>query len=129
MAGHSGRASADETLATALAAGRTVKAAAELAGVSERTATRRTGDPAFRRRVSRIRGDMLSQAVGRVVDGMSEAADVLRALLKADSEYVRLAAASRLLELGPKGREASDVEERLRALEGETATDTAGTTG
>jgi hypothetical protein len=48
---------------------------------------------------------------------MAEAADVLRALLRSESEAVRLAAARSMLQLGSELRAASEVEERLRALE------------
>jgi hypothetical protein len=50
-------------------------------------------------------------------DGMASAADVLRTLLSAQSESVRLAACRAMLELGVKLRDAVDVEERLAALE------------
>jgi HEAT repeat protein len=52
-----------------------------------------------------------------MADGMAEAADVLRQLLAARSESVRLGAARALLELGVKLREGVELEERLRALE------------
>ena len=52
----------------------------------------RWADPDFRRRVAELRADMVSRATGKMGDGMAEAADVLRALLKAESESVRLGA-------------------------------------
>ena len=116
MAGN-GRRKADEALALALAAGQTLRAAAPAAGVSERTAARRWADPAFRRRVAELRGEMVHRALGRMADGMAEAADVLRQLLAAKSESVRLGAARSLLELGVKLRESVELEERLLALE------------
>jgi hypothetical protein len=117
MAG-SGRRNADEALALALASGQTVRDAAAAAGVAERTATRRWADAAFRRRVAELRGDMVGRALGRMADGMTEAADVLRALLAADTPpAVRLGAARSLLELGVKLREAVELEARLTSLE------------
>jgi hypothetical protein len=104
-------------LALALAAGKTARDAAEQVGVGERTAARRLADPAFRARVAALRGEMVSRALGRTADGMNEAADTLRGLLKATSETVQLGAARTLLELGVKLRESVEQEERLRALE------------
>jgi hypothetical protein len=56
-----------------------------------------------------------------MTDGMTDAADVLRQLLAAKSESVRLGAARSLLELGVKLRESVELEERLRALEEQIA--------
>ena len=59
----------------------------------------------------------MQRALARLADGMTEAADVLRQLLAAESEAVRLGAARSLLELGVKLREPVELEERLAALE------------
>jgi hypothetical protein len=118
---HRGRRNADEALALALATGQTLRAAAEATGVGERTATRRVAEPGFRRRVGELRAEMTSRALGRMADGMADAADVLRQLLNAESESVRLGAARSLLELGVKLRESVELEERLAALEGRLA--------
>jgi HEAT repeat protein len=56
-----------------------------------------------------------------MADGMAEAADMLRQLLAAKSENVRLGAARSLLELGVKLREAVELEERVRLLEEQAA--------
>ena len=121
MAG-SGRRSADEALALALATGQTLRGGAEAAGIAERTATRRWADPAFRRRVAQLRGDMVQRALGRMADGMAEAADVLRALLPPGMPpAVRLGAARSLLELGVRLRESVELEARLASLEEQLA--------
>jgi hypothetical protein len=113
---------ADESLALAVAGGQTLRDAATVAGVSERTATRRWADAAFRRRVAELRADMVVRSVGRLADGMAEAADVLRALLTPGTPpAVRLGAARSLLELGVKLRESVEIEERLAALEAAAA--------
>jgi hypothetical protein len=114
---HRGRRNADEALALALASGQTLRDAAAATGVAERTATRRWADPAFRQRVVELRGGMVNRAAGRMADGMTGAADTLRALLQAEGESVRLGAARALLELGTKLRESVELEERLQALE------------
>jgi HEAT repeat protein len=108
-------------LAVALASGQTLRDAALAVGVSERTASRRWADAEFRRRVAGLRGELVGRALGRMADGMAEAADVLRQLLAAKSESVRLGAARSLLELGVKLRESVELEERLRALEARAA--------
>jgi hypothetical protein len=114
---HRGRRNADEPLALALAAGRTLRDAAASVGVAERTATRRWADPEFRSRVAELRGEMVGQALGRMADGMGEAAAKLRELLSAKSESVSLGAARALLELTVKLRETTELEQRLAALE------------
>jgi hypothetical protein len=116
MAGN-GRKKGSEALLTALAAGKSVKDAALAAGIGERTARRRLAEPDFARRVAEARAGMLSQALGRLADGMSEAADTLRYLLNARGETVRLSAARSILELGPRLRDAVELELRIAALE------------
>jgi hypothetical protein len=114
---HGGRKNADEALALALAAGQTVRAAAEVAGISERTATRRRANPGFRQREAELRAGMVQRALGKLADGMAEAADRLRELLRAESESVCLGAARALVELGVKLRESVELEQRVAALE------------
>ena len=112
-----GRKNADDALTVALAVGATVQEAARKAGIGERTVYRRLADPAFRRRVAELRGEMIGRALGKMADGMTAAADTLRKLLKAEGESVRLGAARSILELGNKLRESVELEERLCALE------------
>ena len=115
----SGRRSADELLAVAMASGQTLRGAAVVAGIAERTAARRWADPVFRRRVSDLRGQLVQAAVGKLANAMSEAADALQALLTADGENVRLGAARSILELGVKMRESTELEDRVVELEKE----------
>ena len=115
---HSGRQNADDLLMTALAAGSTIRDAAKLAGVGERTAARRWAEPCFRARVSALRAQTMESALGSMTEGMTEAAATLRRLLSAESETVQLGAARSLLEMTVKLRENVDFERRLLALEG-----------
>lgn len=101
MAG-SGRVSADDRLAAELAAGKVVANAATAAGVSERTAFRRLADPTFKGRVAELRSGMVAAAAGRLTDGMTEAAGVLRELLTHPNSGVRLRAAVKVIEFGMK---------------------------
>src|SRR5262245_26416762 len=89
-----------EAAALALAAGATITAAARKTGAGETTLKRWLREqPALARRVADLRAEMTSRALGRMTDGMAEAADTLRRLLKGKSENVRLGAARALLEL------------------------------
>jgi hypothetical protein len=114
---HRGRRNADEALALAVASGQTLRAAAEVADVSERTAARRWSDLGFRRRVDALRSEMAGRALGRLADGLTEAADTLRGLLKADADTVKLGAARALLELGTKLRESVELAGRVEEIE------------
>jgi hypothetical protein len=60
---------------------------------------------------------MVDRALGRMADGMTDAADTLRDLLGATSPTARLGAARSLLELGVKLRENVEMEKRLLSLE------------
>ncbi len=106
-----------DALALALAKGRSVADAAVEVGVGKRTVFRRLADPTFKARIQTLRGEMVAQALGRMADGMCEAADGLRALCKAESESVRLGACRTMLELSLKLRDCLETEDRLAALE------------
>ncbi|MHB1423626.1 MAG: hypothetical protein ACYC3I_10620 [Gemmataceae bacterium] len=112
-----GRPNRDDALMLALAIGSSIRDAARAAGIGERTATRRMADADFRRGVADLRSEMVSRALGRMADGMADAADRLRQLLAANSEAVQLGACRALLELGVKLRESVELEQRLDALE------------
>lgn len=104
-------------VALALARGLSQQAAAAECGSSERTVSRWMAQPTFRQEVSRLRGDLIGAAVGRLAGAMTEAADTLQQLLKAESETVRRGAARDLLEMGLRGRQVSELEDRLAELE------------
>jgi hypothetical protein len=104
MAG--GRKGNDEALVTALAAGGSASAAAQLAKVSTRTVHRRLEDPAFRARVDEARAEMVSQAVGRLAAGGALAGDTLHELLaKSVPPATRLGASRAVLEYMLRGAE------------------------
>ena len=117
----SGRAAADELLATGLACGLTIEAAAAKASLSVRTAYRRRADPAFVALVRSLRAELVQQATGQLLDGSRDAVAVLRALL-ADKELppaLRLAAAKAVLEQAQKWCETQDLSEQLQELKAE----------
>lgn len=109
-----------EELAVAIAAGATVRAAADELGIPERTAYRQSGSPEFKCRVSAIRSEMTFAAVGSLSAGASEAVACIRELLASTNEpSVRLNAAKAILaNLGPLS-ELSELRARLEALESE----------
>ena len=108
-----------EAAALALAAGQPLRVAARGSGAGERTIKTWTATvPAFGRRVSELRAEMTSRALGRLADNMASAAETLGFLSrKGKSEMVRLSAARAVLELGNKLRESVELEERISALE------------
>ena len=113
---HRGRLSADDKLAAALASGLTVRDAAAVADVAERTATRRMADAVFRRQVVELRSATVRSAAGKLADGMTAAADTLRGLLAHADDSLRLRAASKLLELGLKTWQVVDLESQVSEL-------------
>ena len=107
-----------ELLAVAVAGGQTVKAAAESCSCSERQGYRISATPEFKSRVSAIRAEMTSQAVGSLSAAASEAVATIRELLASTNEpSVRLNAAKAILNaLGPMS-ELGELRERLATLE------------
>jgi molybdenum-dependent DNA-binding transcriptional regulator ModE len=117
-----GRKRADDALLHALASGATVEAAARQSGVSERTVYRRLADPAFRRRLQDLRAEMTRRTASSLTAAGTEAVETLRRLLNSSSEPIRVAAARAILQLGAKLREATELEERMAAIEGRLLT-------
>ena len=114
---HTGRSAADERFAAELAAGATVVDAAAAAGIALRTAHRRLEDPDFAARVRELRAVMVSTSLGRLSNGMAAAADALNELVGTKSPAVRLRAARAVLEIAMRLREATEIEDRLAAVE------------
>ena len=111
------RRNADAAQVAALAGGATVQDAADTAGVGVATARRRLKEPAFRRQLDDARAEMIATAVARLSSAATDAAETLRALLKSDMDFAKLAAARSILELGAKLREHENLSDRVRALE------------
>ena len=115
---HGDRQNADATLIVALAGGAAVAAAAQQAGVSERTVWRRLQDDDFRRRLDTAREQTVQTAIDYLGKASTAAAATLATLL--GKEYpptVRLGAARAILEVGTALRKAGEYEERIAALE------------
>ncbi|MDB5313721.1 MAG: hypothetical protein JWO38_7923, partial [Gemmataceae bacterium] len=90
---------ADEILAHALAAGRTIDRAAKTADVSESTAYRRLREPAFQARVFELRAGVIETARNRIASGTLDACDTLHRLLISRSEAIQLRTAKTFIEL------------------------------
>jgi hypothetical protein len=112
---------ADELLLAALAGGAPVEEAARRAGLSTRTAYRRLADPLFARRLAAARDELISSALGELVESASEAVATLRALLSAPDERVRLGAAKATLDQLLRLRETLALSQRLALLEQQLA--------
>ena len=108
-------------LALALAAGTPVGEAADQAGICRKTVQRWLAKPAFRRLVSRLRGQMLATALGYMSDNMTRAARTVAALLDAPEPHIRLRAARTLMNFGLRFRESVDVADHIHQLERELA--------
>jgi hypothetical protein len=115
---HSGRKSADDALAVAIACGSTVEAAAAKAGVSSKTAYKRMADPAFQRRLAQVRTEMVGRATAMLTAAAMEAVKTLLDLQgKTVAASARLGAAKAVLEIGNRLRLEGDLLVRLEALE------------
>ena len=109
----------DDELILALAVGASVAEAAERAGVGQRTVHRRLKDTEFRQAVSEVRGRALDAAVGKLAGLAAKAIGTLERLVQSDTPSVALRAAKTILELGPRLRAFTELEERIAAMEAE----------
>jgi hypothetical protein len=112
------RKNTDEVLLTALACGATVDSAAHAAAMSARTVHRRLKEPAFQERLQQARTDMIQRTAAMLTAaGLESVKTLLNLQQVASPAGVRLGAARSILELGVKLREASELAQRLAALE------------
>jgi hypothetical protein len=117
-----GKRSGEHLLLLALACGATMEGAARQSGVSESTVYRRLRDPAFTRQIDNLRAEMVQRTAATLTAAGSESVKTLLALQQATNPpAVRLGAAKAVLEIGAKLREVADLEQRLAALEEQTA--------
>jgi transposase-like protein len=96
----------DDTMALALASGKSVAAAARQCGVCERTVYRRLADPVFQKQLAAVRADMVIRTADQLTAAGLAAVRTLLDLLKADMlPGERLGAAKTVLEAGVRLRE------------------------
>jgi hypothetical protein len=104
--------------ALSLARGASAEMAATESGAKLRTIWSWRLLPEFKARVSELRMEMTAQALGKLTDNLSSAADSLAYLSRrAKSEMVRVIAAAKIFEVALKVKDATEIEERIRALE------------
>lgn len=112
------RSNRDSLVIAALAGGATVAAAAQQAGVSERTVWRRLQDEPFRRALDEAQRQGVQTAVAGLGRASTRAVRTLVALMSTKQRpTVRLAAARAVLEMGTRLREQNELEARIEALE------------
>jgi hypothetical protein len=107
----------DEIIVGALALGKTYPQAARIAGVGERTVSRRMQDPAFAQRVRAARAAAAAENAAELAALMPKAIGVLGDLLYDAESGIRLRAAQVVFKVGLEYRERAELEERLRILE------------
>jgi len=110
-----------DALIAAVAAGKTVREAAPLAGMSESTAHRRLEDAEVQQRIRETRAQMYERAVGQLADALTAAVATLVQSLGAENEAVRVRAATAVLDWSMKLREHADLAERIAHLEARLA--------
>lgn len=109
---------ADSVLVPMLAAGATIVAAAEAAGINERTVRRRIRDDCFRADLQRERTAIRRQLVARLVASSLAAVDTLAELAEpGNSDTIRLTAAKASLDLAGRHLAAGDLSDRIADLE------------
>jgi hypothetical protein len=105
-------------LATALASGKTWRAAATAAGVGVTTVTRRMREPAFRALVCQLRRASIERAAATLAEALTDAATQLALIASnGEEESNRLKASIALLQIGLKYHQDTDMAERIAALE------------
>jgi hypothetical protein len=111
----------DVLLAAELAMGKSAATSASDMGLSKSTVMRRLRDPAFRTLVAEIRSEMLSEALGRMVDKITGGVDKVGALLENEEPAIQLRAFRALMTFGLRLRETVDLDEHIRQLREELA--------
>jgi hypothetical protein len=110
--GH-GRKNVDESLIGLLVTGTTYAEAALLVGCSKATVSRRMSSPDFRDRVDAERAELSASLRAKVVDAAQAGVSTLASLaVNGESESVRVAAASKLVDLALARKHRAGISER-----------------
>ena len=109
----------DERIVLALLAAGNVRAAAQTAGVSERTIRARLKEPDFNKLLTEIKSQAVQTTTAALSDSMGEAVAVLRDVMTDtdNAAAVRLQAASEILRQALRFYTLADLEARISALE------------
>ena len=111
------RASQDEVIGAALAAGRSYDEAAAAANVSARTVRRRMADDRFAAEVRTLRAERASRLSARLLELGHDAIGVLARAMEDEQAGIQLRAAQTALTLGQRYRREVEMAERLAAVE------------
>lgn len=103
--------------ALAAAAGRPARECAAVAGVCERTIRRWNRKPSFVAMVERLRDQLLSDTMGRLLATNGQAVDALSSLLVSEQDNVKLGAAGRLLELTLRARHQLNLQKQIEEIQ------------
>ena len=107
-----------ESLALLLASGSSIKAASQSVGVSVRQGYRIAASSKMRSRIGELRSQITNEAVGRLTQGATKAADTLIELLgEANEPSTRLNAAKAILAALQPISELGELRKRIDALE------------
>ena len=113
-----GRKQGDDILITTLACGATVEAAAQKAGMSDRSVYRRLESPEFKRQLKEFRSDIVKRTACMLTAASVEAVKTLLSLMeRSTAPATRLGAARAVIEISMRLREAVEIEDRICALE------------
>jgi hypothetical protein len=104
-------------VAASLAGGSTYQEAATAGGVALATVKKRMADGPYRARVSRLRAELLAQALGVLAQHCAAAAARLEELMHSSSDLVAQKAARSLIEMAMRMRREADFDERICAIE------------
>jgi hypothetical protein len=123
---HRGRHRADEALLMALLHGSTIEAAAQKAGISRRTASRRCQEPAFQQRLQREKEELMERT-RRVIlaAGLSSVKTMVQLQEANHPGSVRFAAAKFLLDSGHRNWQSESLAARVGQVEQQLATELA----
>lgn len=115
---HPEAAFSEDVLVIALARGVSFRRAALESGCSVSTVSRRQQDEAFRAKVTKCRGEILSRSCGLLADATLVAAKKLRQLCRSKNELVALTASKAVLDIANRYRDQIELVQRIEALEG-----------
>ena len=110
-----------EILSSHVAMGKTIRAAAELIGISEATAYSISSSDEFRQAVTRLRSEAVEQAVSVLTSNATKASNALVKLLDSSDEKIVLAASSKLLGSLPGMQELHELRSRIDRIEGQAS--------
>lgn len=107
--------------ALGIASGQSVAAAARAAGVHQKTVARWMRRPHFKALVDGIRSEMIQATLGKLLAVNGQAVDTMLSLLESKQDQVRMSAASKLVDLSLRVRQAVEVDRRLGEIENDFA--------